>query len=303
MKFQVPDFNMMFFRKENCYIRSRRDFSSLCYPKYRESRSYNHCKIKQRTNSQSKKYRFHFKQAGVNIRPQAIECLKELSKTFELIVFTASHPYYADVVIDILDPNKTLFAKRLFRSSCIHTDNGLYIKDLRVLNCDLNSTVIVDNSILSFAFQLDNGIPIIPFYDDKEDNILPKIKDYIQGLAGSPDVREINRKSFCLTELSKHDVPCFLKYYYQDEISENEDYDDIVEDCIDTGVEPFTTESPRTRELRRKSMTLLVRKQEDVCFKSKIIICKRTQELVEDELDKLQESLPLYLKSHQADIA
>lgn len=29
--------------------------------------------------------------AGVNIRPYARECLEELSRDFELIVFTASH--------------------------------------------------------------------------------------------------------------------------------------------------------------------------------------------------------------------
>lgn len=45
-------------------------------------------------------------EAGINIRPYAMEILKKLSKNFEVIVFTASHSCYANVVIDYLDPKK-----------------------------------------------------------------------------------------------------------------------------------------------------------------------------------------------------
>jgi len=45
------------------------------------------------------------KKAGINIRPYTIECLKELSLYYEIIVFTASHSCYANVVLDYLDPN------------------------------------------------------------------------------------------------------------------------------------------------------------------------------------------------------
>ena len=36
----------------------------------------------------------------------------------------------------------------------------------------MDDIVIVDNAVYSFGFQLENGIPIIPFYDDKEDEEL-----------------------------------------------------------------------------------------------------------------------------------
>jgi len=32
--------------------------------------------------------------------------------------------------------------------------------------------VLVDNAAYSYAWQLDNGIPIVPFYDNKEDREL-----------------------------------------------------------------------------------------------------------------------------------
>jgi len=55
---------------------------------------------------------------------------------------------------------------RLYRDHCIRTKEGIYVKDLRILmNQDLSQTILVDNAVYSFGFQLDNGIPIIPFYD------------------------------------------------------------------------------------------------------------------------------------------
>jgi CTD small phosphatase-like protein 2 len=47
----------------------------------------------------------------------------------------------------------------------------VYIKDLSVFwDFDLNNIVIVDNAVYSFINQLDNGIPIIPFWFDKDDD-------------------------------------------------------------------------------------------------------------------------------------
>ena len=43
----------------------------------------------------------------------------------------------------------------------------VYIKDLRVLEgVDLSRVVIVDNQLLSFALQPDNGIPISSYFLD-----------------------------------------------------------------------------------------------------------------------------------------
>ena len=222
--------------------------------------------------------------AGVNIRPYAIECLKELAEYYELIVFTASHPYYADRVIDLLDPDKKIFSKRLFRSSCIRTDINIFIKDLRILNCDLKSTLIVDNSILSFAFQLDNGIPIIPFYDNKEDKIFPKIKDYIISLKDMDDVRIANRKTFSLMELYELNISSFLKYYYDD--PDQIDKDEEKEVKIDN-----TTKEDQTNEDNNSSKLSAIQ--------NTVKIGKKAQAVVDDQLEKLQQSLPKYLAKHQ----
>jgi CTD small phosphatase-like protein 2 len=53
---------------------------------------------------------------------------------------------------------------RLYRQHCINPAPGVYVKDLRIIkDRDLKDIAIVDNSIVSFAYQLSNGIPISSF--------------------------------------------------------------------------------------------------------------------------------------------
>ena len=137
-------------------------------------------------------------QAGINIRPYALECLREVNKYFEVFVFTASHPCYANVVLDYLDPKKELIHARFFRDSCINM-NGVFIKDLRIFaNRNLKDMIIVDNAAYSFAYQLDNGIPIISWHNDAFDKELYNLVDYVRALAVAEDIREINERTFHL---------------------------------------------------------------------------------------------------------
>jgi CTD small phosphatase-like protein 2 len=48
--------------------------------------------------------------------------------------------------------------------------------------------VIIDNAAYSFGYQLDNGIPIITWIDDKEDRELYNLIDYMKLLAGKADI-------------------------------------------------------------------------------------------------------------------
>lgn len=224
--------------------------------------------------------------------------MKKLAEFYELIVFTASHQYYADVAIDELDPDHTLFSKRLFRNSCIATDNGLYIKDLRVLNCDLKSTIIVDNAIYSFAFQLDNGIPIIPFYDDKEDKILPRIAEYIISLKDYPDVTVSLKEKLKLTELYELQISSFLKYYYDEEDEESKDELENAENNNELSEEEKKEDSPRAKELKRKAITFMEKPELNPFLSSQqIVIDKKAQACVDHHLDKLRRSLTNYLAS------
>lgn len=118
-------------------------------------------------------------EAGINIRPYAVEILKNLSKNFEVIVFTASHSCYANVVVDHLDPKGEHVHHRLFRENCVQTPEGMHVKDLRVIDRDLSQMVLVDNAAYSYIYQMDNGIPIIPYYHGKQDFELEALQKYI----------------------------------------------------------------------------------------------------------------------------
>jgi len=145
-------------------------------------------------------------EAGINVRPYALDILKELSQHFEIIVFTASHKSYATVVLDYLDPHKQYIQHRLFRDSCVYTDEGVYVKDLRVIaNRNLQDMILVDNAAYSYGFQVDNGVPIIPFYENKSDTELKDLIPFLKSLAKVKDVRDVIKKTFKSHLYSRYD--------------------------------------------------------------------------------------------------
>lgn len=119
-----------------------------------------------------------------------------------MIIYTASDQSYADSVIGYIDPMKAYFKYRLYRHNCvkIQSESGpLYVKDLRIIkNCPLSNMIIIDNSVLSFAFHLNNGIPILPFYSNKEDVEMDFLKNYLTKLAKYDNLTEQNGATFNL---------------------------------------------------------------------------------------------------------
>lgn len=126
----------------------------------------------------------------VRLRPFLQEFLEKVSEMFEIIVFTASKSIYADQLLDILDPDKKFFSRRLYRESCVFLD-GTYTKDLTVLGIDLAKVAIVDNTPEVFRLQADNGIPIKSWYDDPCDSALISLLPFLEKLVDTDDVRPI----------------------------------------------------------------------------------------------------------------
>ena len=106
---------------------------------------------------------------GINIRPHLKESLDKIKDIYNIVIFTASHQSYSDAVLNYLDPEDKYFHYRLYRD-------------------------IIDNSILSFAYHLNNGVPVVPFYDSKQDSELPLLSFYLLSIVNNNDLRDANKE-------------------------------------------------------------------------------------------------------------
>lgn len=127
----------------------------------------------------------------VRKRPFLQEFLEKVSEMFEIIIFTASKCVYAGKLLDILDPDKKFFSRRVYRESCTFFKDDHYVKDLSVLGIDLAKVFIVDNTPEVFRFQVNNGIPIKSWYNDPMDAALISLVPFLEKLVDVDDVRPI----------------------------------------------------------------------------------------------------------------
>ena len=150
-------------------------------------------KLKHELFNEEKEYK-----VGVFIRKGAKEFLTEVSKYFVVGIFTASVKAYADAVIDYLDPNKNLIQFRLYRNNCINVNDKIFVKDLRIIKgIDIKDIILLDNSIYSFSAQINNGILVNSFFNDKNDIELYNVLGYLLNfLVKEEDVRVVNEQFF-----------------------------------------------------------------------------------------------------------
>ena len=109
-------------------------------------------------------------EAYVKVRMGAEHFITVLSQYCEIVIFTASTKYYCDIVIDGLDC-KNLIDYKLYREYT-QDYNGINVKDLSKLGRDLKKIIIIDNIEDNYAFQPNNGLNIIDFEGDENDNEL-----------------------------------------------------------------------------------------------------------------------------------
>lgn len=144
----------------------------------------------------------------INIRPHFKNCILELKKYYQVIIFTASEEEYADTIINYLDPTDELIEHRVYRQNCITTKDRSYIKDLRIFEdqWELKDIIIVDNLAKSFTMQTNNGIPILPFYSNKNDMELVHLTHFLIRISQESDVRFILKRTYWLELLYQQQI-------------------------------------------------------------------------------------------------
>ena len=165
---------------------------------------------------------------GINIRPHWEETMELIKEHYHIIIYTASHQSYADAVLDYMDPKKIYTKYRLYRNNCVQANvsgKKFYIKDLDIFDkyYDLKNIIIIDNSVLSFAYHLNNGIPIVPYYDSQQDSELLILGYYLLSIYHYDDLREANKIHIRIDlylEKAKNSI---------EEEEEDEENEDIIE--------------------------------------------------------------------------
>ncbi|KAK4402646.1 CTD small phosphatase-like protein 2 [Sesamum angolense] len=112
----------------------------------------------------------------VRCRPHLTDFLERVSRLFEIIIFTASQSIYAEQLLNVLDQGGKSFA--------------------------IEFTVIP-----AFGFQVDNGIPIESWFDDRSDAELLLLLPFLESLVGVQDVRPFIARKYNLREKIEAAVP------------------------------------------------------------------------------------------------
>lgn len=128
----------------------------------------------------------------VRKRPHVDYFLQQTAQWYDLVIYTASLELYGSAVIDMLEKDaKVNFKGRYYRQDCIQEGIQSYTKDLRVVNEDLSSSFIIDNSPNAFRYFQDNAIHIHAFVGAADDDHLLRLLPMLDCLRFCSDVRNI----------------------------------------------------------------------------------------------------------------
>lgn len=74
----------------------------------------------------------------------------------------------------------------------------------------MSDIIIVDNASYSFGYQIENGLPILPYYDNKNDIELKNLISYLKSIHHVKDVREVNKKMLKINQFGDYTDPVLL---------------------------------------------------------------------------------------------
>lgn len=143
---------------------------------------------------------------GIFFRPYAEQFLKDVAEDYVVAIFTAQTQEYADAVCNQLDPEGVI-QEKYYRQHCTPI-RDFFVKDLDMFpNISKEDIFIIDNFIYSFALDLQNGIPIKPYYMGKDDFELEYMAKKLCEIRNIPSTAQgVNfiDKQFGLTEFYRY---------------------------------------------------------------------------------------------------
>ncbi|CDW89752.1 nli interacting factor-like phosphatase family protein [Stylonychia lemnae] len=136
----------------------------------------------------------------LRVRPGAEEFLKNMSKYYEIIIFTNAQQDYADWALSHLD-TKSCIDQRFYRQHAVplsteeNCQQAFYVKDISRIGRDISKMIIVDNIAENYRLQPENGIFIKTWEEDPYDSALHELGPLLEAIAQSnfSDVRDALR--------------------------------------------------------------------------------------------------------------
>jgi import inner membrane translocase subunit TIM50 len=125
-------------------------------------------------------------------RPGAEDFIRDMAQYYELVVYTAQLPTYADPILDRLDPGR-LVQYRLYRDSTQYV-GGRHVRDLSKLNRDLGQVLLVTADPNAAALQPDSAIKLPKWtLEAGGDTMLLDLIPFLEAIVRTsvPDVRAV----------------------------------------------------------------------------------------------------------------
>ncbi|XP_070617230.1 CTD small phosphatase-like protein 2-B isoform X2 [Erythrolamprus reginae] len=114
--------------------------------------------------------------------------------SYQIFVFSTAKQDYADQMLKVFGPHRKLIRHRFYQEDCL-CSNGSYVKDLSVIERDLDRTVAVATSLQAFPYQMSNVIVVPKWQGDRQDKELLRLIPALQTISRAVDIRtEIERK-------------------------------------------------------------------------------------------------------------
>ena len=137
-------------------------------------------------------------------RPGVDEFIVRMSTIFELGIWTASTPSYAEVVIPFLFPQNIQPSFVWARDRCTLRYNADYGSHEWVKNLDklkkrgypLESIIMVDDTPEKLSKHYGNLVRVHPFEGDSSDRELWQLGNYLEHLSQVPNVRQIEKRGW-----------------------------------------------------------------------------------------------------------
>ena len=123
------------------------------------------------------------------LRPGVVNFLEEISKLYEIIIFTSSPKSYADPILDKIDIENKFFSHRLYKDHVIF-EKGKSVKKLNLIGRDLNKIIFVDNMKCNAKYNLKNLYLISTWIHNLNDQELIKLKTKLIYIANNSKFKD-----------------------------------------------------------------------------------------------------------------